>query len=437
MPYKGYNFEDGVVINERLVHDDTMTSLHGIVEEVIVGKDDRIISIAEEGSLTEKGDLLLVKTIGEVEQLFGYEELDEETEDISAGQYRKTSPGGRIVDIEIFTNMKEDEFPKLKSLIQKTKRRHGKPPREKFTVNGKTIAGMVIKFKIEQELKIGISDKICNRYGNKGIVSLVEKDELMPRTPWGDKIDFIMNPLGILGRMNVGQMYELYTGLISRELGRRVIDMKKKEDIAKLFKKVMPKLDKSKNKKFSEEFINNFMKLSDAKIKEFLKQVKETGFVPLVIPPFKAPNYTDVKQALSSLNLNTGYKLYLPEFKTNTAQPVPVGYMYLAKLEQIGATKLHGRSTGPVAMKTRQPLAGKRREGGQRTGELDTYAFISYNCPAVLAEMFGPLSEDHITKNEIISDIVQTGSAEYRVAKSSPTKDLLNSYFVSLMLERA
>jgi DNA-directed RNA polymerase beta subunit len=91
--------------------------------------------------------------------------------------------------------------------------------------------------------------------------------------------------------------------------------------------------------------------------------------------------------------------------------------------------------TTKTATKTKQPLAGKRREGGQRMGEGDTWALAAYNCPTILSEMFGPLSDDVATKNEIITDIIQTGDAEFRTTKVSPTKDLLNSYFVSLMLE--
>ena len=85
--------------------------------------------------------------------------------------------------------------------------------------------------------------------------------------------------------------------------------------------------------------------------------------------------------------------------------------------------------------KTLQPTAGKRREGGQRMGEADTYALLSYNCPLTLSEFFGPLSDDVVTKNEIITDIIQTGEADWRETKASPTKDLLNAYFIAMMLE--
>jgi len=162
----------------------------------------------------------------------------------------------------------------------------------------------------------------------------------------------------------------------------------------------------------------------------------KNGFYPIIIPPFNGPNYDNIKEALGVLGLKQGYKLFLPELNTYTMRDVPVGYMYIAKLEHLGDNKIFARSTGPVTGKTAQPTAGKRREGGQKVGELDTYAFISYNCPAVLAELMGPLSDDYSTKEEILSDIINDGHAEYRPAKVAPAKDLLNAYFIALMLER-
>ena len=109
--------------------------------------------------------------------------------------------------------------------------------------------------------------------------------------------------------------------------------------------------------------------------------------------------------------------------------------MYITKLEHIASEKLHARATGPTVGKILQPTGGKRREGGQRIGEGDTHAMIAYNVPLTLSEFFGPMSDDVVSKNEIITDIIQTGDADFRVTKASPTKDLLNAYFIAMMLE--
>jgi len=436
MPYKGYNFEDGIVINERLVSNDMLTSLHGIIEEAPVSSEDRLLYICKIGEHIEKGKPLLRRSIGEIEELIGIEELEDENSEISSGQYIKKSPGGIVVDIEVFCNINEDKFPILQDLIKRTNKRYERKKKERFTIRGVSIKGVLIKFKIEQELKVQIGDKLCNRYGNKGIISLIEKDSLMPRTPWGETVDIILNPLGVIGRMNMGQIYELYCGLISKKLANIIIENNTKSKVVNILNSVLKPLDKSKGQKFISSLTNNISKMSDNKFKEMINQIKNNGFVPIIIPPFKAPSYKDILQCMKILNLKSGYYLKLPEFNTKTYNVVPIGYMYIEKMEHLASSKIHTRSTGPVKQKTLQPLSGKRREGGQRVGEQDTWALVSYNCPKILSEFFGPLSDDHVTKNEIISDIIQTGSAEYRESKSSPTRELLNSYFVSLMLGR-
>ncbi|MHA1816621.1 MAG: hypothetical protein ACTSX1_11480, partial [Candidatus Heimdallarchaeaceae archaeon] len=433
MPYKGYNFEDGLIINETVVQNDKLTSLHGIEEEVLVSENDRIIELASIGDVIPKGEPLIRKSIGDIEELIGID--DDESTDVYAGQFIKKSPGGRIVDVEVYSNVAPSSFPKLKDLIARTNKKYGRVGKEKFKVKSQTIKGILIKFRIEQELPIALGDKLCNRYGNKGIISLIEKDELMPRTPWGEKIEILANPLGLISRMNLGQLYELYCGLMSKDLGSRIPKLTKAKAVD-LIGSVYGKLDKSRNKEYTRVLTENIQSLSSPKYNVFVEQIKKKGFYPIIIPPFKAPNYKDIKAALKVLNLKTGYPLHLPEYNIKTEKPVPVGYMYIAKLEHLADAKIHGRSTGPVSQKTAQPTAGKRREGGQRIGEADTYCFISYDCPSVLAEFMGPLSDDYITKEEIISEIVQTGQAEYKEPKLNPAKDLLNSYFISLMLSR-
>ena len=434
MPYKGYNFEDGIIISESVVNQDKLTSLHGIEDEVLIAANDRILYIANIGEEVEKGQPLLRKTIGEVEQIIGFE--DDETTDLTAGQFIKKSSGGRIVDIEVFSNLEDNKFPMLETLIKRTNRKYPKPPREKFSIKHETIKGIFIRFKIEQELRTGLGDKLCNRYGNKGIISLVEKDELMPRLPNGDRVEIILNPIGLIARMNMGQLYEMYCGMIARELGNIIPTLKDRTKIVNLIKQVYSKLDMSKNKTTTTTLVKNLSKLPVTIFKRLVDEIKETGYYPIIIPPFLSPKHTDIENALKVVGLKTAYNLKLPEYNIKTASKVPVGIMYISKLEHMGDAKIYGRSTGPVTSKTSQPTSGKRHDGGQRLGELDTYSFISYNCPSVLAEFMGPLSDDYITRDEIMADIIQNGNAAYREPKISPVKDLLNSYFVSLMLER-
>jgi len=433
MPYKGYNFEDAIVINEKLVENDKLTSLHGITIDVDVSEKDRLLYIASIGQRTEKGQILLKKSIGEVEELIGYEEERDDI-DVAEGYFVQKSPGGVVVDIEVFCNTNPAKFPALRDLIERTNKKHGVSSGNYYTREGR-FKGIKVRFKVEQELKIQLGDKLCNRYGNKGIISLIEKDDLMPRTPWGETVDVILNPIGVLSRMNVGQLFEMYTGLISRALAFKFLVLSRTQAID-LARKVLQVLDTSKNQQFSSSFIRALSNLSERAYKEFLEKLKKSTFLPIVIPPFAAPKQDKIRAALRLLGLEPAYHLYLPEFGTKTHYKVPVGYMYILKLEHLGEMKLHARSTGPTISRTLQPTAGKRREGGQRVGEADTYALISQNCLKVLDELFGPLSDDVVTKEEIISDIVRTGSAKWRPSKTSPIRELVNSYFIALMLER-
>jgi DNA-directed RNA polymerase subunit beta len=193
-------------------------------------------------------------------------------------------------------------------------------------------------------------------------------------------------------------------------------------------------LDKSPKKEFATKLATQIGKMPDSKFKLMVDQISKTKQVPIIIPPFKAPSRQDIAKALKSIGLKTGYKLTLPEYNTKTTNDVPFGYLYIAKLEHIGANKVHSRSTGPTVGKTSQPTAGKSREGGQRMGEGDTWALLSYNCPTVLAEMFGPLSDDIVSKKQMEAEIIETGGTDFKSTKASPTKDLLNAYFVSMMI---
>lgn len=439
MSYKGHNFEDGIVISEKLVNQNLLTSVHGIQEEVEVGEKDKILNIVNIGEETNKGDTLLRKTIGEMEELLGYQDLEEDEDFTLIGRdLVRKSPGGKVVDIEVFSNIKESEekFPNLAKFINNTDKKYNKPKGEKYTIRGQAIKGILITFKIEQTLPIKVGDKLANRFGNKGIISLIEKEENMPRTKDGEPVDIILNPLGIIGRMNLGQLFELYIGLISKELGKKAVELNNKEKFVKLLQKVLPLLDTTKQKTISNRFISKVKSLSDKKFKQFMDQIKKDKGVPIIIPPFKGPKHSQVYSALKELGLESGYNLKLPEYNTSTKQKVPVGYMYISKLEHMAAEKIHSRSTGPVTGKVMQPTAGKRKGGGQRLGEGDSYSLISYNAVNTLQEFFGPLSDDPMTKNEIISDVVQNGNAEYREPKRNESKQMVNAYFTALMLDR-
>ncbi len=438
MSYKGFNFEDGIVVSERLVKSEKLTSLHGITEEIQVDEKDKIIFLAKPGGFIKKGEQIFRKIIGDVSELLGYSDDDEDSlGEISGGQYIKKSPGGKLVDIEVYSNIPITENLKLlKDYAIKTRKKYNMTDEDDFKIKKEKIKGIVVKLIIEQEMPLGVGDKLSNRHGAKGIVSLIEKDEFMPITPWGERVEIIVNPIGIINRMNVGQLYELYAGLISKTLGRKIVELKSKPKIIELLKTVLPLLDKTKNKLLSTTFITRLSKLPQAKFNMFIAQTEKNKGFTLIIPPFQEPKKEDLSKVLKILGLKAAYNVKLQEFEIETKQPVPLGYMYFEKLEHIATDKMAVRSTGPITGKTGQPTAGKKREGGQRMGEMDVYSLLSYNAKTVLAEMFGPLSDDTLAKNEYISNIVKNGNTPFISSGHTNSKDLLNNYMVALMLTK-
>lgn len=438
MSYKGYNFEDGIVINENVIKDGKMISEHGIVEEIYLAPSDKILFIEKIGTETIKGQTLLQKTIGELDQLLGYDEDDETIlEEISGSNLIRKSPGGKIVDIEVFSNISENKEPELlKPLIKRTNNIIGQKAGVYKTKDG-PIKGILIRFKITQKINIGVGDKLTNRHGAKGIVSLVEQDKYMPITPWGDKVEIIVNPVGIINRMNIGQLYELYCGLISKGLALFIIKNRtNKVVVVNMIKRVLGALDKTEKKTIVSSILANVASMGQNRFDLFVKEMETNPFFPIIVPPFKSPKIADIRAALGFLGFQSQYNVKLPEFGVKTLQPVSLGYMYVEKLEHIASLKLHARSTGAMTNKTLQPPAGKRRGGGQRVGEQDVYSLLSHNCYTTLQEVFGAMSDDIPAKKAEIANIMRTGQTNLERSKTSPTRELLNCYFTAMMLER-
>ncbi len=435
--WKGYNFEDGIVVSDALQKSEKLTSLHGIIEEVEVSLNDKILDLAKPGTFIKKGDIIFRKVIGDISELLGHEDEVDELSEVSGGQYIKKSPGATLISIEVYSN---DPLSKnlelLKPYLLATRKKYKMKDDDLFYYKREKINKIIIKFIMEQEMGLQIGDKLSNRHGAKGIVSLIEKEENMPITPWGERVEIIVNPIGIINRMNVGQLYELYAGLISKTLGRKIIELKSKDKIIALLKSVLPILDKTKDKLLSTTFISKLNRLPQTKFNKFIEEIKNNKGFTLIIPPFKEPKHADISKALKILGLSSSYILNLPEYNIKTLNPVPLGYMYFEKLEHIATDKLTARSTGPMTGKTMQPTAGKKREGGQRIGEMDVYSMLSYNAKTVITELFGPMSDDINSKNEYIANIIKDGHTPFIYSGHTASKDLLNNYMVSLMLTR-
>lgn len=421
MPWKGYNFEDGMVISESTAK--KFKSIHLETQRVLLDPDQDVSYIAKFGSYVKKGDLLITYST----TLYDVETLNHLRAD-----------GGEIVNLEIFSNIEEPDIPEaLRESYEKFKKEYtlkfGKYPVGQFKENKKKFEGILIKFTIKQELQLVKGDKINNRHYNKGVIALIEKDENMPVLPWGDRVDIIYTPISMANRMNPGQAMEMHAGLISRYLSMQIIKTPKNNFINTL-DKLMELLDASKDKVYKKNLMSYMKSLSDSEYKKIAEKINSDKFFPLIFPPFKSPDRKNILLALKMLGLKTKYPLKLNEFNMTTS-PVGIGYMYVFKLEHQSEKGMHARSTGPYTSTLLTPTAGKRRDGGQQLGEYDLYSLLSWDAKIVIDEMFGPMSSDHKVKNELISEIIQNGSTNFKASSTNQVKEYFDQMMTALHLK--
>jgi DNA-directed RNA polymerase beta subunit len=435
MGWKGFSYEDGYVISDRIAKQKlTSESYDEIVMDL--DKDDIIKFVAEEGKMTQKGEPLIIRSSSKIETLAGVEE-----DELVEGQIIKKSPGGKIIEIQIYPNINIKRFPVLITPFLKFKAKYEEvkgsfPEKFLFNVGGEKIqfSGIRIVFKLERYEECVIGDKIANMHGGKGVIAYIEKEENMPRTPFGEHIQVILNPLSLINRMNPSTLYEMYTGLIAKFLAYQIVSLDRTKSM-KLISQVYKILDRTIDKKLSTSIINKFLSLSNNQWLQYIENIRTRNYIlPIIIPPFQAPSKNEILKALEIVGAAPEYYLTLPEYGIKTFNKVACGYMYFKKLEMQSEGKLTARSTGRYQEKTLQPVAGKKSGGGQRVGEFDTWAFAGHGAVNTLREFFGPLSDDQSTKDQIIYDIIQTGSAHYREPKTSPTRNMLEIYIRGMML---
>ena len=374
MTWEGYNYEDAVLINERLVRDDVYTSIHieeyeleardtklgpeeitrdipNVGEDALKDLDERgIIRIGAEvtagdilvGKVTPKGETELTAEERLLRAIFG--EKAREVRDTSLrvphGEY------GTIVDVKVFTRENSAELSP--------------------GVN------VVVRCYIAQKRKISVGDKMAGRHGNKGVVSRILPSEDMPFLPDGTPLDIVLNPLGVPSRMNIGQVLEVHLGYAAKALGWNictpVFDGAHEDDIRKCFA-------------MAEE------------------ATKADGY------EFKDSSKLD----FSRIPLNPDAKTQLFDGRTGEPfdNPVTVGYMYYLKLHHLVDDKIHARSTGPYSLVTQQPLGGKAQFGGQRFGEMEVWALEAYGAAYTLQEILTVKSDDVVGRVKTYESIVK------------------------------
>lgn len=362
MPSEGYNYEDAVIISERLVKEDILTSIHieeyeieardtklgpeeitreipGVSEELLKDLDERgIVRIGAEvgpgdilvGKVTPKGESELTPEEKLLRAIFG-----EKARDVRDTSLRVPhGEGGKVVDVKIFSREQGVELPP--------------------GVNE------LVRVYVAQIRKISVGDKLAGRHGNKGVISKIVPEEDMPFLEDGTPIDIILNPLGVPSRMNVGQVLETHLGWAA---------MKGWEENGK----------------------------------------KLRGPVYVASPVFQGASEEEIEEKLEKARLPRNGKAILYDGKTGEPfeKPITVGYIYIMKLIHLVDDKIHARSTGPYSLITQQPLGGKAQFGGQRFGEMEVWALEAYGAAYVLQEMLTVKSDDVIGRVRAYEAIVK------------------------------
>ena len=404
MTWEGYNYEDAVLLNERLVRDDVYTSIHieelsteardtklgpqeitreipNVSEEAIKDLDaDGIIRIGTEvragdilvGKVTPKGETDLTPEERLLRAIFG--DKAREVKDSSLRLPHGAS--GVVVDVKVFT-------------------------RENST-NLAPGVNKVVHVYIAQKRKISVGDKMAGRHGNKGVVSRILPPEDMPFLADGTPLDIVLNPLGVPSRMNIGQVLEVHLGIAARKLGMKVMtpvfDGAKETDIieclreAGLCRKIRSGECVDGKSLFIEELDENGKKI-------LMRMDDETRNDPEAYAKLMAEDKVRVIDGKSDL-----YDGRTGEMFDN---PVTVGIMYYLKLHHLVDDKIHARSNGPYSLITQQPLGGKAQFGGQRFGEMEVWALEAYGAAYTLQEILTVKSDDITGRTKAFEAIVK------------------------------
>ena len=352
MTYNGFNYEDAVILNERIVKDDVLTSVHIEMKEIEcrdtkLGPEEftrDIPNISEEarknldengivriGTEVKENDILVGKVTPKGMQELSSEEkllyaiFGEKTREVRDTSLRVSHGCSGIVhDVQIFTKENSDELP----------------------------AGVskVVRVYIVKKRKIQVGDKMAGRHGNKGVCSLILPEEDMPYLPDGTPVDILLNPLGVPSRMNLGQILELHLGMAGKKLG-----------------------------------------------------------VHYATPIFNSATEEDLQEQVKEAGIDPDYKTWLYDGKTGERfdKRVSVGVMYMIRLVHMVDDKIHARATGPYSLVTQQPLGGKAQFGGQRFGEMEVWALYAYGAAHILQEVLTIKSDDVVGRVRVYEALVK------------------------------
>ena len=461
MIYSGTNYEDSITISQKLVDSDALTSVHFEnlsfnipPHRVLLSlKEDEYKPLPDELSTLEPGEpYAILKTLN-ADNLYSV---------YSKERVLESHKKFLIAEVNLYGNEWNEDIPSYKEWVEKRLADQSDKAKDlqkilKKVLDAKTAQRMIReqeidrfdhqgKYKFKREKieginvemfaihfrKIQVGDKMANRHGNKGIISKILPHEQMPKLPDGRHFDMCLNPLGVISRMNIGQLYEMHLGMATSALIQTILIM----------------IEEEKDQKEITKYLLGFIKIVDQTndnwyYKQFKEQLPKTitkEFIEdftIIQAPFQSCRLEHIVQALKYTGTQFEYKIYEPISGTYIKNPIAVGMLYFFRMVHIAEEKLAARGIGIYSRRTLQPLGGRKNKGGQRLGEMESASLLGHDAPINLHEFLTTKSDCTDLKNEYIRKFIDPSLIDdvENIDMTPETVKLLNSYLTVLGID--
>ena len=461
MPMFGYNYEDGIIISESVAKQ--MSSSHLVDMSFEIESGQVLLSLTGDSysPLPKVGDR--IKT-GQIYAKIKCLDWEDGFEAINEEPIEKTAPQDCIItNIEVYPNQWNHKVEEFNQFIQHMMGEQSSKYHElisslkecmtendiknfitynslsyldcenkmgKYSVKSEVINGVLVKITGVYEENIGVGDKISNRMGNKGCIAKIVPKNEMPVLEDGRLVDIVINPLGIITRMNAGQIYELQVGECLNKLRSLMRELKEPKD-EKLLSKILKDIDETPTLWTTRQILQEY----EENKKKYGKD-EAINRLYFIMPSFQSTDVdTIVEKLMKKLDVKPEFEVTIPELG-KIKNKIAAGYMYWYKLVHRASEKLSARSVGTYSQKTNQPLGGKKRGGGHRFGEMEQWALVSHGSNNLLKDLMTIHSDSAGCKNETLSKMLKnTETLEENDDKRPQSLMLLDAYLAQLSLE--
>ena len=453
--YEGYTYEDAIVISETASQ--KLCHWEYDVTELLLEPNQTLRKL-DSGYVPKAGTVTTQEVIAEKCTITNSPEIlfdfDREFDQIGL------PVGSEILRVEAFVNTAPDLDPELKDYVDElchqqiceeqaqynVVKRFVDDPEVLQTYNKELLKsnrigkfytnlhyeGVLFRIYSRKKYPLVLGDKLANRAGNKGVVSLILPDDKMPKDEEGTPFEVCLNPMGVITRMNVGQLFELTLSTACKH----VTDTMKKLSVSKALKYLLgfvALVDNTENKSYSTDAKQMIAAMTPEQQKVYYQKVIAEG-VTIYQPPFQSIALNKYLQLITRLELKEKQYLYLPKYDKQTSEPVACGFMFMMKLLHTSDSKIHARSTGPYSQITGQPLQGKRNQGAQRLGEMEIWALAAHDATAVLREILTIKSDDIKGRKSMARSFLEATPISASLESSPLSRDIFFAYLKGLML---